>query len=296
MNMVQIRYFIAVAKCLSFSEAADELYISQPSLSRQIASIEKEISCPLFIRSSRGLQLTPAGMMLLEEFGQMSDIYYKAIAKAIKSREGISGALRIGVLDGAVVGDIFADALNYFSEYHPNIDIQMHTYDYKEVVERLYDGRLDLAITLYFEISRRKNLKFRIIEKTHDHLVVHKSHPLAIAGKVKLSDFKADTFIMVNPDNSERTHATIVDACIRQGFIPKIKFTPSLLSQMLWVQSGMGVCVFDTRNVLITNPVVKFLEIDPIDDPSLTLVWHQDNKNSARELFEDALFTGRPPI
>jgi len=292
MNILQIRYFLTVAKCLSISEAADQLYISQPSLSRQISSIEQEIDCQLFIRGSRGLKLTPAGTVLLEEFKKLYDSYNGAVAKALNSRQGYTETLRIGVLDGTTVGDIFSDVLQYFSEYYPSIDIQMQYFDYKEIVERLYDGRLDVAFTLYFEICYRNNLCHRIIEKSCDHVVVHKNHPLAnFDGKVSLSDFKDDTFIMVSPENSERTYATIVDACNRQGFMPKIRFTPTLLSQMLWVQSGMGVCVFDSRNTLRTNPVVRFLEIDPIDDPSLTLVWHQDNKSRARELFEEALFS-----
>lgn len=292
MNILQIRYFLTVAKCLSISEAADQLYISQPSLSRQISSIEQEIDCLLFIRGSRGLKLTPAGSVLLEEFKKLYDSYNGAVAKALNSRQGYTETLRIGVLDGTTVGDLFSDVLQYFSEYYPTIDIQMQYFDYKEVVERLYDGRLDLAFTLYFEICYRNNLSHRIIEKSQDHVVVHQNHPLAnFEGKVNLSDFKDDTFIMVSPENSERTYATIVDACNRQGFMPKIRFTPTLLSQMLWVQSGMGVCVFDSRNTLSTNPVVKFLDIDPIDDPSLTLVWHQDNKNKAREIFEEALFS-----
>ncbi len=170
------------------------------------------------------------------------------MAKALNSRQGYTETLRIGVLDGTTVGDLFSDVLQYFSEYYPTIDIQMQYFDYKEVVERLYDGRLDLAFTLYFEICYRNNLCHRIIEKSQDHVVVHQNHPLAnFEGKVSLSDFKEDTFIMLSPENSERTYATIVDACNRQGFMPKIRFKPTLLSQMLWVQSGMGVCVFDTE-------------------------------------------------
>ena len=66
MNLLQIHYFLAAADCLSFTQAADLLYITQPALSRQITAIEKELNLQLFVRTIRAVRLTPAGQALYE--------------------------------------------------------------------------------------------------------------------------------------------------------------------------------------------------------------------------------------
>ena len=68
MNMIQMKYFITAAKCLNFTKAADKLFITQPALSRQIASMEAELNMQLFIRNNRSVRLTPAAVVLLEGF------------------------------------------------------------------------------------------------------------------------------------------------------------------------------------------------------------------------------------
>ncbi|NTW73096.1 MAG: LysR family transcriptional regulator [Eubacteriaceae bacterium] len=285
MNITHMKYFLTAAKYLNFSKAADQLYITQPALSRQISVMETELDMLLFTRSNREVRLTPAGNILVEEFQKIYDDYNLAIAKAQNTHKGMAGKLNIGILDGEKVGDLFPDALRYFTEFYPDLEINLRNYSFKGLIDRLYDGRLDLAITLYFDVKNRSNLKYEIIEKTKDHMVVIKSHPMADKDKVSLADFKNDTFIIDSFEDSEESPKLIIDECKRQGFTPKISFAPSIQAVMLLVESGVGVAILDSRNALSINPSVKFLEIDSNFEPYLTLAWHQDNKNSARKLF-----------
>lgn len=68
MTLVQIRYFLEVARCKNISEAEKHLFITQPTLGRQLTAIESELNMQLMIRSNKGIQLTPAGIVLQEEF------------------------------------------------------------------------------------------------------------------------------------------------------------------------------------------------------------------------------------
>lgn len=54
---------------------------------------------------------------------------------------------------------------------------------------------------------------------------------------------------------------------------------------MLWVEAGVGVCILDSRNVMVDNPAVKFLDVDIISDPSLSIAWHKDHYNPVKEIF-----------
>lgn len=290
MNITQMKYFITAAKCLNFTKAADKLFITQPALSRQIASMEAELNMQLFIRNNRSVRLTPAAVVLLEGFEKIYNEYNVTVAKALNSFQGLSGELNIGILEGTYVGDLFPEVLQHFATYYPNVKVNLRNYSFNALIEGLYANKLDMIITLLFDVESRDKMKYEIIEHTKDHIVVHKDHRLANASYVKLSDFKDDTFIMVSTEDSEESPKLIIDACKSCGFNPKVKFASSLQEEMLWVQAGVGVCVLDSRNLLFNNDTVRFLDTDIISDPSLTLAWNVDNYNPMREIFIDNFF------
>ena len=292
MNMTQMKYFIMAAKCLNFTKAADKLFITQPALSRQIVAMETELNMQLFVRNNRSVKLTPAAVVLLEEFERIYNEYNLAIAKAANSFEGMSGELNIGILEGAYVGDLFPEVLRHFARFYPQVKINLRNYSFNALIEKLYSNELDMIITLRFDVEGRDKIQFEVIEHTRDHVVVHKDHRLANAKYVKLSDFKDDTIMMVSTEDSEMSPKLILDKCKSCGFNPKVKFASSLQEEMLWVEAGVGVCILDTRNSLYKNSTVRFLEVDQISDPSLTLAWNVDKYNPMKEIFRDN-FLGR---
>lgn len=293
MNMIQMKYFIMAAKCLNFTKAADKLFITQPALSRQIAAMEMELNMQLFVRNNRQVKLTPAAVVLLEEFEKIYDSYNLAIAKAANSFAGLSGELNIGILEGAYVGDLFPGVLRHFAEFYPQVKINLRNYSFNALIEKLYSNELDMIITLRFDVEGRDKILFEVIEPTRDYVVVHKDHRLADAKYVKLSDFQDDTIMMVSPEDSEMSPRLILDACKNCGFTPKVKFASSLQEEMLWVEAGVGVCILDTRNSLYKNPSVRFLDVDQISDPSLTLAWNVDNYNPMKEIFKGNFLLNR---
>lgn len=287
MNMTQMKYFIMAAKCQNFTKAADKLFITQPALSRQIAAMEMELNMQLFVRSNRSVKLTPPAVVLLEEFEKIYNDYNLAIAKASNSFAGMSGELNIGILEGAYVGDLFPDVLRHFAKFYPQVKVNLRNYSFNALIEKLYSNNLDMIITLKFDVDNRDKIQYKVIEHTKDHVVVHKDHRLANARYVKLSDFKDDTIIMVSSEDSEMSPKLILDACKNCGFTPKVKFASSLQEEMLWVEAGVGVCILDTRNSLYKNSSVRFLDVDEISDPSLTLAWNVDNYNPMKEIFKE---------
>ena len=155
MTITQIKYFITTAKCLNFTKAASQLYITQPALSRQIAAIEAELNMQLFVRNNRTVKLTPAASVLLQEFEKIYNDYNLAIAKAANSFAGLSGELNIGVLEGAYVGDLFPDVLQYFAGFYPQVKINLRNYSFNQLIEKLYSNQLDLIVTLKFDVAGR---------------------------------------------------------------------------------------------------------------------------------------------
>jgi DNA-binding transcriptional LysR family regulator len=286
MDFQQIKYFITAVRCLNFSKAADQLYITQPALSRQITSIEKELNIQLFIRVSHELKLTPAAKVLYEEFSQLYDHYESSIERANKAQHALTGRLAIGVLDGTRVDDIFADILKRFSEDYSEIELVLRYMNLNELIAGLYDGTLDIAFTLFFEVENRRYLEYKTIRESRDHIAVHKTHPLAAKDYVGLGELENETFIIVNTNVSEASSALILEGFKKHGFRPNVRYSPSLYTSALLVQSGLGITMFDSRSIFRTVPGIKFLDTEQVSNPSLVAAWHRDNTNPAFDTFK----------
>lgn len=289
MNLLQIHYFLAAADCLSFTQAADLLYITQPALSRQITAIEKELNLQLFVRTSRAVRLTPAGQALYEELRPVYHGYQRAVARAKAAQQGLSGRLNIGVLDGTRVDELLPPVLEAFSRAYPYVELSLSYHSFNTLASMLYDGGLDLALTLYFDVQGREKLRFRVLEEGRDHIVLLRSHPLALRESVRLWELRDETFIIVDYHDSAVSPRLILDACRGQGFTPRVRFSPSIQTSMLWVQAGLGLAMLDSHNILRCDPHIKFLDVEQVSDPSLTAAWHQDSINPALPAFLEIL-------
>ena len=99
MTTQQIRFFLAAAECLNFTEAAKRLFVAQSTLSKQIALLEDELGMKLFYRNNRTVGLTPAGVLLRGEMDRVRHRLTEAIDRARHVDQGLDGRLCVGVLD-----------------------------------------------------------------------------------------------------------------------------------------------------------------------------------------------------
>jgi DNA-binding transcriptional LysR family regulator len=112
LNFSQIKCFLAAAECLSFTKAADRLYLSQPVLSRQIAAMEDELGIELFAREKKTIRLTPAGAVLAEGLNKLAHEYRTLLEKAAAVHKGYAGSINIGMIEGQLVCPPYSAALN----------------------------------------------------------------------------------------------------------------------------------------------------------------------------------------
>ncbi len=288
MNINQINYFLTTAKCLNFTEAASQLFISQPTLSRQITNIENELNLLLFLRDSHHVQLTPAGTYLYKELSKLYSDYNKIISRARDENEGISATLNIGILDGHIVSGFLPKVLNTCFKKYPNIRINLSRGSFKALTDGLYNKEFDLIITLYFDIFNKQKINFKKIKETVDTIAMNKSHKLANSKTVNIKDFEDDTFIFISPDDSSNAAKSCIELCKKEGFNPKYRFAPNLETLMLWVESGIGVAIINTDNALKNNPNLNLVPIESHELSSntfLVLGWYDENINPSISLF-----------
>src|SRR6185437_1285557 len=118
MDLRQLKYFVAVAEERHMGRAAERLHLSQPPLSRQIQSLERELGVPLFIRTARGVDLTDAGQALLQDARAIRLLAAQAGERAQRVGKGELGTLDVGVFGSSLL-NVVPRLLARFSETHP---------------------------------------------------------------------------------------------------------------------------------------------------------------------------------
>lgn len=285
MNTTQIHYFLTAARTMNFTVAAKQLFISQPALSKQITAIEKELNMQLFIRDKKSLRLTPAGVVLKNELAKVENLYDEIILKAKVANEGNMGELNIGILEGQMVGDEFTRKFGEFTSRYPNISVRLSRNSFSGLRKALEEEKIDLAVTLDFDILGMEGLEHAVLGICPAVAAVSNTHPLAKINPSSWEELKGEVFIALEEKDSFASAKLIIDDCKKAGFVPQIKFAPSLETAMLWIEAGMGIGFINQMNNLVMNPDIKLLDKLPCKNTQTVLAWKSDHINPAKALF-----------
>lgn len=242
MNLNQLHYFVEAATQLTFSKAAENLFISQPALSRQIQALENTLGVNLFERSNRGLALTPAGTLLLQEseqiFRQERELLYRLRA---------AGPAQLSQIKIGFTNDVFSQKLNNFILYYTrNFKPQkflITRYNWFSLRHAMSSCSTDLAFCISSGLTDIPNLSFRTLMEAPNCIVLPKSHPLAHLQSIRLNELRDTTFMFptVIFQNAPKEIRTI---CEQYGFKPTITYEHEIIdSVLLAVAAGRGVSV-----------------------------------------------------
>lgn len=177
MEIRELRYFLAIAKEQSISKAAEYLFIAQPSLSKQMQNLEKEIGAKLFIRGSRKITLTETGLLLKKRAEEILDLYNKTSAELHAPISEVGGDIYIGGGESYAV-DTVAKAAKALQSEHPNIKFHFFSGDTEEIMIRLDKGLIDFGILVEpADLTRYEYL--RLPQKDTWGVLMRKDSPLA---------------------------------------------------------------------------------------------------------------------
>lgn len=288
-TLLQIEYFIAVARHLNFTKAAKSLYVSQPSLSKQIAILEDEIDVQLFFRTKRDVRLTAAGMVLLKEMGGVIEQIENAIEKSKKPDLGENSTVTIGCLDAMDMRTFLPTIIKKFKEKYPNVNLILERHSFKVLREKLINKTLDVIFTLSFELDDSLGILSDVVHKGNGYIVIDKSNPLANRDDLTLSDIKDENFVIISRDESPRGFDSIISLCRKNGFTPKIvKQLPNIESLLLCVESGIGIALLDSNIRMHNSDNIKGFKIED-NFIEVIMAWKKENLNTAIPLFTNSV-------
>lgn len=262
MNMTKIRYFVEVARCGNFSEAARRLYTAQPNVSKQIAQLEQELDFPLFIRNKRTVKLTAAGELLYDYLKDVPDELSQVIeqAKVLARRE--EAHLTIGILEGQEVNSLLLTRLNLARELNPTLEIEMERSSFSNLQSGLRSGRYDLIVTLDFDVSKNEEFRSCKVYAQPPAIAIHRDHPLAQQSQLTMEQLRDENFVVISPLESPVGYDKLISQCEKSGFTPHVVRKPrSLESLILCVEMGVGVAILDQGTRLSHDSPVRTIPI-----------------------------------
>ena len=284
-----MQYFITAGKTLNFTKAAHHLYITQPALSKQISILEKELNMQLFVRDSKSVRLTPAGVLLLREFPRLLEYYEQILAQAQAINSGYSGSLTIGMLEGQGAGPRFLQGFQKFSSKYPNISTQVVQDSFRGLHRRLDQEEADLIVSLDFDIQDDESLQWEVCGAHKVYFAVSRALPIAQKKILTLNDLQDETFLLIAPKESQAAPRMVLELCRRAGFCPRVRYVGTTATVMLMVEAGQGIGVIGNYSTLYKNPDIRVLEEIPIGTSEICCAWKRSNLNPAIPLFLEGL-------
>ncbi|UOQ49747.1 LysR family transcriptional regulator [Gracilibacillus caseinilyticus] len=264
MDIKHLTYFLEIAKTRSFTQAAENLYITQPALSRAIKSLEAELQNSLFIRTRKKILLTDAGELLHNHAVSIVEKMDKLEEDLHSLHTVHTGHIRIG-LPTFIHSFFFSKLIGAFHLEYPAITFQLEENGSKIIENKVMNGQLDCGVI----VLSQKNHAIDCVSFVAEPLsaVVHPSHPLADREHIHLDELKDDAFIMFNQDFELRN--IILDACNQVGFQPKITSETSQLDFIEeMVASELGITLLpestskelsgNVQSLSISQPVVEW--------------------------------------
>ena len=187
MELRHLRYFVAVGEEQHYGRASRRLRVAQPALSRQIQDLEEEIGFKLFDRLPRGVKLSAAGKLFLEDARRILQEVSEATARAARVARGQSGTLRVGFTENASWHGVVPDSFRRFREQQPDAELQLQPAASLEQLDAIRSGRLDAGF-VNFMPKADPDLDQLPVAMQHIELAVPKRHPLAKLKKLRLRD------------------------------------------------------------------------------------------------------------
>ncbi|MGN0326485.1 MAG: LysR family transcriptional regulator [Lachnospiraceae bacterium] len=177
MDIRILRYFLTVAREQNFTKAAEQLNITQPTLSRQLAALEEELGTALFIRGSRSITLTETGLLLKRRALEIIDLEEKMLDELRVKEELMEGTITIGCGEFAAV-ETLAEICKGYKQKYPMVQIVLHTATADSVYDMMNQGLVDIG--LFMEPVNTEGLDYiRIKESDHWVVGIKPDDPLA---------------------------------------------------------------------------------------------------------------------
>ena len=272
MELRHLRYFAALAECLSFTRAADRVHVTQSTLSHQIKQLEDELGHALFERIGKRVVLTEAGETFLAYASKALLEVDHGLSHLRRTGDALTGEVRIGSTGSFNVGFV-PECLSGFLKHNPTVKITLEELSADTIGQRLIDGTLDVGIA--YEPSDPTHLWFEPLYTEQMVLVVAPRHPLAHRKRVRMVELHRQNLVLLPHSFATRT---LLDECFRScGAEPIVVAEMNTIAPMLGLVARTQLATIVSSLAVTGAEDVKTIPLEsptPMRTPGI--LWKRD--------------------
>lgn len=261
MELRHLRYFLAVAEEMHFGRAAERLNIVQPALSMQIRALEEELGGPLFVRTSRRVELTEAGSLLLTQ--ARNTLAQAEHAKFIvqRSLRGEMGCVRVGFAGNAVFSGKLMRDLRAFHRAYPDVELIVQELPPQLQADAILAGQLDIGYTPDHRKLHAPALVAEQIGYWERRVAMSDDHPLATQSRLKVAMLATEPLIFYDAHDADEHLLNMLIQML--GHQPNIAHrTASTLSVLALAAAGLGVALIPEPLAQVPIPGLVYRVLD----------------------------------
>lgn len=269
---------MTVSRLRSFTRAAEQLHVSQPSITNAIHNLEQELGMPLLERNKRKVELNKEGQFFLERVSKILNLVEETVSEMHDLKSPSLSTIHLGV-PSMISVLLFPDIFRNFNKAYPQIEIEVKEEGSRAIRQYLENGELDLGIIILPENTNA--LETLPIFKEQVVIGLAKNHPLSHQSCVSFRDLEKEPFILLKDDTAIR-HA-VLSRCQMYNFSPEIILSSNQIETIKGlVASGMGISFFMSRIAQGDEHFISLPLAEPIDF-QIGLAW-QKNKYIPRSV------------
>lgn len=260
MEITQLKEFLTIARVGTFSKAAQELYISQATLSKHIMALEKSIGNTLFDRTTRSIKLTLTGNMLIpyaEKIVSHNDEFFNKLSQA-----NDTDTHKVVIFSIPVIAHYdISQSIAQFQRLHPDYSIKIREYEANEIPELLAEHQCDLAF--YRLLEEDKAMESTLYYVDDLVAILPLEHPAAGLKSVHLSQLSKESFMFL--DEKTMILPLCLKACSEAGFVPTINYLSHRSENLIeMVSNGMGISLMMRKQAEFSkNQSISIVKLDP---------------------------------
>lgn len=279
MDTLQLQLFLSLSKTLNFTKTANEFYVTQPTVSNYIKSLEKSIGVTLLKRDSHSVSLTPEGKEFVAYANQLLSLQAEAENRLRNIAEGRRGYLRIATLSSASA--LFSLCLEEFSQKYPGVQVNVDMLEGADMISALDQCSYDVYFAHEHMISgSHSSIDYFVTNTSHMDLVVHKN----LADRVNMADWSnlSDCRFVSALEAGFSLSGQIRRICLNRGIVPDvINYYNRADTVLLAVNSGLGISILPAALIAVYNwPNVVSFPIEGSDALVSSIVaWNRSGGN-----------------
>jgi LysR family transcriptional regulator, benzoate and cis,cis-muconate-responsive activator of ben and cat genes len=267
MELRHLRYFVCVAEEQNIGRAALRLHISQPPLTRQIQQLEEQVGALLFMRTSRGVELTDAGRVLYEEARNILNQTERAAERTQKAALGRLGRIDVAIFGSGIFG-VIPQLLRRFRDAYPEVNIVLHSLDKEGQIDALRHRRITVAFNRLMRPVEGLSCETILTEPIY--VAVPEGARLAARTAIAIEELRDQPLVLFptgsRPSFIDRVH----EMCRAAGFAPLVaQEVGDVVHAVALVATGFGACLVSRSATFMCIPGVIFR---PLHHPTLSQV------------------------